>query len=328
MPYRKGSRSSVTTGPGDTPLVGISSCLLGNQVRYDGGHKLDRFLRDRLGSYVDFVPVCPEVECGLPVPREAMRLVDVQGDTRLLTQKTGRDITPMMTAWALPMVEQLGRLPLCGFIFKSRSPSSGMQGVKIYSEKGMVSKKGAGIFAKAFMEAFPGLPVEDEGRLNDDVIRENFIERIFVTHRWLGMVQQGPTRGRLVEFHARHKLLLMAHSPAGQAELGRIVASTLETPALFGDYHSKLMKTLSLKATVKKNTNVLQHIAGYFKKALEPREKAELVRLISEYHQGILPLIVPVTLLRHYVMLYGPPYLEDQYYLNPHPMELMLRNHV
>lgn len=318
---------SATTGPGEVPLVGISSCLLGNQVRYDGGHKLDRFLRDRLGSFVDFVPVCPEVECGLTIPREAMRLVDVEGEVRLLTQKTKKDITPQMWAWAEKRIAELKELPLCGFIFKSKSPSSGMKGVKVYTEKGGVTKNGVGVFAKAFMEAFPLLPVEDEGRLNDDGIRENFIESIFVEHRWLNMVHQGPTRGRLVEFHARHKLILMAHSPSGLSEMGRLVASGTETSILFAEYHGKLMKALSLKATVKKNTNVLEHIAGYFKKVLGTREKAELVSVINDYYKVLVPLIVPVTLLKHYVMLYGPPYLENQYYLNPHPMELMLRNH-
>lgn len=318
---------SGISGPGDTPLVGVSSCLLGNKVRYDGGHKLDRFLADRLGAFVRFVPVCPEVECGLPVPREAMRLVDTGDGIRLLTQKTLRDITPQMSSWAEMRITSLKKLPLCGFIFKSRSPSSGMKGVKVYTEKGGVTKTGVGIFAKLFMEAFPDLPVEDEGRLNDEGIRENFIERLFVVHRWRKMLHEGFTRGRLVEFHARHKLLVMAHSPAGQTELGRIVASTRETPALIGDYHGKLMQTLALKATVKKNTNVIQHIAGYFKKVLDPREKAELAAVTADYHNGLVPLIVPLTLLKHHVMLYGPPYLANQYYLDPHPMELMLRNH-
>jgi uncharacterized protein YbgA (DUF1722 family)/uncharacterized protein YbbK (DUF523 family) len=317
---------SGISGPGDTPLVGVSSCLLGNNVRYDGGHKLDRFIRDRLGAFVRFVPVCPEVECGLTVPREAMRLVNTGDAIKLLTQKTQADITPRMTEWADQKLTELIKLPLCGYIFKSKSPSSGMKGVKVYTEKGGVTKTGVGIFAKAFMEAFPDLPVEDEGRLNDDGIRENFIERLFVMHRWQKMIHEGFTRGKLVEFHARHKLMLMAHSPTGQTELGRIVAST-ETPAPAGDYHKKLMQTLALKATVKKNTNVIQHIAGYFKKVLNPKEKAELVSVTEDYYNGLVPLIVPVTLLKHYVMLHGPAYLENQFYLNPHPMELMLRNH-
>lgn len=316
---------NAISGPGDSPLVGVSSCLLGSTVRYDGGHKLDRFLRDRLGSFVRFVPVCPEVECGLPVPREAMRLVDVEGSVRLLTQKTRKDITPLMSAWADRKIAEMKTLPLCGYIFKSRSPSSGMKGVKVYTEQGGVTKNGVGVFARAFMEAFPDLPVEDEGRLNDDDIRENFIERLFVMHRWLTMLHDGCTRRRLVEFHTRHKLVLMAHSSSGLTELGRMVAA--ETPVPAGDYHRKLMKTLALKATVKKNTNVLEHIAGYFKKILSPREKVELVQVTADYHNGLVPLIVPVTLLKHYVMLYGQPYLENQFYLNPHPMELMLRNH-
>ncbi len=319
---------NAISGPGDTPLVGISSCLLGNRVRYDGGHKLDHFLHDRLGSFVTFVPVCPEVECGLPVPREAMRLVEVGGSVRLLTQKTMKDITPAMSSWAGRKIAELEKLPLCGFIFKSRSPSSGMKSVKVYTENGGVTKTGVGVFARAFIEAFPLLPIEEEGRLNDDGIRENFIERLFVTHRWLSMEAGGVTRRSLVEFHTRHKLILMAHSPSGLVELGRIVASNDAIGALSAAYRGKLMQTLALKATVKKNTNVLEHIAGYFKKVLDPREKAELAAVFGDYHRGLVPLVVPITLLKHHIMMHGSAYLEGQYYLNPHPTELMLRNHV
>ena len=318
-----------TSGPGDAPLLGVSSCLLGNPVRYDGGHKLDRFLRDRLGAFVEFVPVCPEVECGLPVPREAMRLVDVLGEVLLLTQKTRRDITPAMAAWARGRIEDLRRLPLCGFVFKSKSPSSGMRGVKVYTEAGNpLSKAGAGIFARAFMEAFPYLPVEDEGRLQDDVIRENFIERVFVMHRWRGIETAGFTPGRLVDFHTRHKLILMSHSPSGLYELGRIVASAGGFPDRLREYRAGLMRILALKATPRKHANVLNHIAGYFKKFLDPREKAELASLIDDYRLGLVPLVVPITLLKHHLLMHGSPYLEGQCYLNPHPVELMLRNHV
>lgn len=319
---------SGTSGPGERPLVGVSSCLLGERVRYDGNHKRDLFLTDRLGAFVDFEPVCPEVECGLPVPREAMRLVESSGGIRLVTRSTGRDFTQLMLSWARERIAGLAALPLCGFVFKSRSPSSGIRGVKRYTPDGKPAKTGAGLFAGLFKEAFPLLPAEDEGRLRDSGIRENFIERIFVAFRWRELVARGMSRGALVDFHTRHKLLLMAHSPSAQSELGRLVAGTGDVESLYMSYHRTLMGAMALKATAGKNANVLQHMAGFFKKVLGPREKEELSRLISSYRTGLVPLVAPLTLISHHVMLHGPAWLEGQVYLNPHPMELMLRNHV
>jgi len=312
------------------PLIGISSCLLGNKVRYDGQHKLDRYLRDQLGRFVQFVPVCPEVECGLSIPREAMRLVEIEGDHRLMTQKTGIDHTDRMQNWTIQKLEELEKLELCGFIFKSRSPSSGMRGVKVYKPGGGAGKTGIGLFAKAFMERFPLLPVEDEGRLHDAGLKENFIERIFVFKRWQDMVRQGLTLNKLMGFHADHKLILMAHSPKALKELGALVADGNIRPIeeLARQYLAVMMEALKLMATVRKNTNVLEHVMGYFKKQLTSDEKTELKTLISHYHQGLIPLIVPVTLLNHYVQKYREPYLARQFYLKPHPLELMLRNHV
>jgi uncharacterized protein YbgA (DUF1722 family)/uncharacterized protein YbbK (DUF523 family) len=310
--------------------LGISSCLLGNPVRYDGGHKLDHFLTDTLGRYVDWVPVCPEVESGLPVPREAMHLVGDPAAPRLVTVRSGIDHTRRMNRWAGKRLVGLAREELCGFVFKSRSPSSGMQGVKIYSGSGMPGRTGAGIFARAFMDRFPLLPVEDDGRLHDPALRENFIERVFVYRRWQEYVNGDGTIGGLVSFHTGHKLLVMAHSQKHYRDLGALVAGAKKLPKaeLHHAYLGMLMEGLRYLATARKNTNVLQHMAGYFKELLSADEKREVQELIENYHQELVPLIVPITLLQHHVRKYRVEYLQKQYYLNPHPLELMLRNHV
>lgn len=309
--------------------LGISACLLGEPVRYDGGHKLDRYLQGQLGRFVEYVPVCPEVECGLPVPREAMRLVGDPAAPRLLTQKTKIDHTDRMLAWAARRLDELEGEDLCGFIFKSRSPSSGMANVKVYDETGTRLKKGVGIFAAALMARFPLLPVEEEGRLHDAGLRENFIERVFTFRRWKDMRESGTTLGTLVRFHTQHKLLIMAHGRRVMSELGRLVAEGKRyRPAELCDRYAEFMLAgLRLIATVKKNTDVLFHAMGYFKRDLSRDEKEELRGVIERYHDGYVPLIVPITLINHYVRRYRPPYLLDQRYLDPHPYELMLRNH-
>jgi uncharacterized protein YbgA (DUF1722 family)/uncharacterized protein YbbK (DUF523 family) len=311
------------------PLVGISSCLLGEKVRYDGGHKLDHYLRDILGRYVEFIPVCPEVECGMGVPREAVRLVSIDLDVRLMTQRSNRDMTDKMRSWMEGRLKDLAELPLCGFIFKSRSPSSGLRGIKIYTQKG-VRNDGVGIFAQAFIKLFPLIPVEDDGRLHDDWLRENFIERIFVMQRWYELLSAGGALNRLMDFHASHKYLLMAHCTKTLKRLGAILAQgkDYQTDQLYSTYLGILSPGLQKIATVKKNTNVLQHIMGYFKKDLSTDEKSELKETIDRYHEGLVPLLVPITLINHYVRKYRPSYLTHQIYLNPHPLELMLRNHV
>jgi uncharacterized protein YbgA (DUF1722 family)/uncharacterized protein YbbK (DUF523 family) len=310
--------------------LGISSCLLGNPVRYDGGHKLDHFLTDTLGRYVDWVPVCPEVESGLPVPREAMHLVGDPEAPRLITIRSGVDHTARMRMWAKKKVAELEKKDLCGFVFKSRSPSSGMRGVKIYTNAGMPNATGSGLFAKAFMDAFPLLPVEDEGRMHDPGLRENFIERVFVYRRWQLYVKEEGSLGGLVAFHTDHKYLVMAHSQKHYSTLGKMVAGSkkIRRSELHANYLSALMEGMQLLATAKKNANVLQHMAGYFKGMLSADEKKELLEVITNYHDGLVPLIVPVTLLRHFVRKYKEDYLARQAYLNPHPLELMLRNHV
>ena len=314
----------------DRPKLGISTCLLGKNVRYDGGHKLDRYLTNVVGQFVDWVPVCPEVECGMSIPRESLRLIGDPENPRLVTGRTGVDKTDQMLTWAKMRLDQLEKENLCGYIFKSKSPSSGMQRVKVYDKNNVPSNKGVGMFARAFMDRFPLMPVEEEGRLNDAKLRENFIERIFVFKRWQNFVQNDGSRKGLVDFHTDHKYLIMSHSPKHLTELGKLVAQvkTIEPKELHHQYLSILMTTLKLSATNKKNVNVLQHIMGYFKQQLSSDEKQELLEVIGNYHNNLIPLIVPITLLNHFVRKYDEAYLKRQYYLNPHPVELMLRNHV
>lgn len=310
--------------------IGISSCLMGYKVRFDGGHKRDRFLTDTLGQYFEYVPVCPEVEYGFGIPREALRLVGNPDSPRLVTTKTHRDHTDRMLRWARKRVIELGKEGLCGFIFKSNSPSSGMERVKVYSDEGMPQKKGRGVFAGVFMDRFPLIPVEEEGRLHDAKLRENFIERIFTLKRWRELQENGMRLGGLVDFHTRNKLLILSHSPKHCSAMGKLVAGGKQyvIREIFQRYEVLLMEALKLKTTIKKNVNVLQHMMGYFKKHLSADEKKELLEIIQSYHDEDIPLIVPVTLFNHYVRKYEQPYLHKQTYLNPHPLALHLRNHV
>lgn len=309
--------------------IGVSACLLGQPVRYDGMGKHDRYITGTLGEYLDFVPVCPEVESGFPVPRETMRLVGDPENPRLLTTRSGVDHTERMQAWAEKRVRELEQENLCGFIFKSDSPSSGLMRVKVYNNKGMAEKKGVGLFARAFTRHFPLLPVEEEGRLNDAKLRETFIEQLFTLKRWRETLAAGRTMKILVDFHTRHKLLMLSHSPAVAKEMGKLVAEGRRmTPTeAFTRYESLLIEALRMKTTLKKNLNVLQHIMGYFKQQLNADEKQELLEILDHYRREIVPLIVPVTLLNHYVRKYDQPYLKQQVYLNPHPIALKLRNH-
>ena len=314
----------------DTPVkLGISSCLLGNKVRFDGGHKLEKFLTDTLGRYVHYVPVCPEVEYGLPIPREALRLVGHPESPRLVTSRTSVDHTDGMLRWARDRVKALEKENLCGFIFKSRSPSSGMERVKIYDENGVPANKGVGIFAGVFMDHFPLIPVEEDGRLHDPLLRENFIERVFTLKRWRETAAAKTSRGSLVDFHTKNKLLILSHSPKHYQLMGKLVAKAKDYPPdeLHEKYVNLLMEALKLKATPAKNSNVLQHMMGYFKKELSGDEKQELLETIQLYRQGHYPFIVPMTLMNHYVRKYDQTYLKQQVYLTPHPVELHLRNH-
>jgi uncharacterized protein YbgA (DUF1722 family)/uncharacterized protein YbbK (DUF523 family) len=311
--------------------LGISRCLLGEEVRYDGGHKLDRFLVNTLGQYVEWVPVCPEVEIGLPIPRESLRLVGDPEAPRLVTLKSGQDHTEEMQAWARERLDQLAEIGLHGFVFKSKSPSSGLYRVKVYTEEGMPSHVGTGIFPREVMARFPLLPLEEEGRLHDMHLRENFIDRVFAHYRWTRLLEENPKPGGLVQFHTAHKLTLMAHSPAHYQQMGRLVAQagTLPWQELAETYGRALMEGLSVMTSPGKHTNVLQHAMGFLKEGLTAEDKAELLDLIEDYRNGLVPLIVPLTLLKHHLDRHEvPDWLRQQVYLHPYPKELMLRNHV
>jgi uncharacterized protein YbgA (DUF1722 family)/uncharacterized protein YbbK (DUF523 family) len=310
--------------------LGISSCLLGNAVRWNSGHKLDRYLTLTLGQFVDYVSVCPEVEAGFGVPRESMRLVGDPEKPRLITFKSKTDQTDQMLRWARKRVKELEKEDLHGFIFKSDSPSSGMIRVKVYTEKGMPVKKGVGMFAREFMAHFPLIPAEDDGRLHDPHIRENFVERIFALRRWRQTVENGKNMGNLVDFHTRNKLLILSHSPKHYKVMGKLVAEGKPMPLkeLYAQYETTLMEALALKASPKKHLNVLQHLMGYFKKQLSKDEKQELLDVFDRYRREFVPLVVPLTLINHFVRKYDQPYLKLQTYLNPHPVELKLRTHV
>ena len=314
-----------------SPLrLGISRCLLGDEVRYDGGHKRDNFLTDVLGSSVKWVSVCPEGEAGLGTPREAMRLVGNPLNPRLVTIKSGTDHTRALATLTKDRIEELKKLDLSGYVFKKGSPSCGIERVQVYSKDGIPNRNGVGLFARAFIEQFPLIPVEEEGRLCDSTLRENFIERVFCYRRWQDFVQNGATRQSLVQFHTIHKYLLLAHHPQQYQVLGRLVGQAERHPQkeLTLRYGNLFMKALAVKATVRKHVNVLQHILGHFKERLGAQEKVELLSVIGDYHHGFAPLIVPLTLIKHYVQIFDVSYIRDQVYLNPHPKELMLRNHV
>jgi uncharacterized protein YbgA (DUF1722 family)/uncharacterized protein YbbK (DUF523 family) len=274
--------------------------------------------------------VCPEVEAGLGTPREAMRLVGHPQPPRLVTIKSGVDHTKALERMSENRIEELKKLDLSGYVFKKDSPTCGVERVRIYNEHGLPSRNGVGLFARAFIERFPLIPVEEEGRLCDPGLRENFIERVFCYRRYQDLLNSGITKQAVVAFHTIHKYLLLAHNQQSFQLLGRLVgqAERYRPKELAIKYGELFMEALAVKATVRKHVNVLQHILGYFKARLGAQEKAELLEVIRDYHRGLTPLIVPLTLIKHYVQLFDIAYIRDQVYLNPHPKELMLRNHV
>ncbi len=315
----------------DQPIrIGISACLLGEKVRFDGGHKHDRYLTQTLGKYFEWVPVCPEVELGLGTPRETMRLEQADDGVRMVMSKSGRDLTDSMREYAMTRVEQLAKENLGGYILKSDSPSCGLMRVRVYGSGGVPSRNGQGLFAKALSERLPHLPIEEEGRMCDLRLRENWIERVFAYRRLLLLWSSRWTLQSLVTFHTAHKLVILAHSPKAIQELGRLVAGAkdIPRPELRQRYHDEFMSTLGILATRGRHANVLQHMAGYFKKQLDEDSRRELSGLIDDYRRGEVPLVVPMTLIKHYVRRFNVTYLADQVYLNPHPKELALRNHV
>lgn len=310
--------------------VGISSCLLGESVRWDGGHKRDAFACDVLGRYVEWVPTCPEVGAGLPVPREPLRLERRGEETRVFTTRSRRDHTRSLGRFAGAEARRLLGSGLCGFLFKGRSPSCGVTGVKVWNEAGQPEARGRGLFADAVIALDPGLPVEEEGRLRDSALREHFVERVFATHRLHALFRGRASRGRVVAFHAAHKLQLMAHHQTRMRELGRLVAQLkeLRPRELRERYVEGFVAALARPATRRSHTNVLQHIQGHFRNRLSAGDRREIGECIERYRQGFVPLAVPITLLRHHVRREEVEALADQVYLEPHPAELMLRHHV
>ena len=310
--------------------LGVSACLLGHEVRYDGGHKRDGFLTDVLGPFVEWVSVCPEMEVGLGVPRPPICLVGDPAAPKLVVEKTGEDLTVRMRHWASGRLDELAALGLHGYVLKRSSPSCGLIRVRVYGEDGRPGRVGRGVFAAALTDTLPLLPVEEEGRLTDAGIREGCIERVFAAARWQAFNASRPRVHDLVAFHAAHKFAILAHSPRDYAELGRLVAGAgprlaAETLATYG---TCFMQALAVRATRARHVNVLQHLAGFLKRQLSDDERAELGEMIAEYRRGLVPLVVPTTRLKHHVRRLAVAYLADQVYLSPHPKELMLRNHV
>jgi uncharacterized protein YbgA (DUF1722 family)/uncharacterized protein YbbK (DUF523 family) len=304
--------------------IGISSCLLGQAVRFDGGHKHDSYITGTLGQYFEFRPFCPEVEIGLGVPRPTLHLVNVDGRIRCLGVKDPeRDVTDRLRAHAEGLKDR--HAELCGYILKNNSPSCGMERVKVY-HGGQPRKEGVGIYAEAMMKANPLLPVEEEGRLGDPGLRENFIQRVYVVYRWKKLVAAGISAPSLTHFHARHKLIIMSHGD--YRELGQMLAGlTRENLAEVSEqYIAGLMKLLKHVPTRSRHVNVLQHIQGYLKKELDFDDKAEMLEVIERYRRGEIPLIVPLTLLKHHFRKSPDPYIDGSYYMSPYPQELRLTN--
>jgi len=310
--------------------LGVSACLLGQQVRYDGGHKRNSFLIDVLGPFVEWVSVCPEEEAGFGTPREAMRLEHRPDGVRLMTVRTKADVTAQLLDVARRRVPELAKMDLDGYVFKKDSPSCGLMRVKVYGAGGMAQRDGRGLFADAVTNAMPLLPTEEEGRLGDPNLRENFVERVFGYRRVRALVSSAPLARDLMEFHARHKLLLLAHSPAAYASLGRLVADTRGrvSQRRLHTYADAFMTALGVMATRGRHANVLQHMAGYFQRLVDEEGRRELASSIADYQRGLVPLIVPITLVRHHARAHRVQYLLEQVYLHPHPKELMIRNHV
>jgi uncharacterized protein YbgA (DUF1722 family)/uncharacterized protein YbbK (DUF523 family) len=325
-----GSKKRPSSKDGTTIRVGISTCLLGQKVRWDGGHKRDQFLTDVLGRYVEWVPVCPEFEVGMGIPREPVRLVKSGRETHMRGVASGRDWTAVMRRWVERRVRELAKLQLCGFVFKKGSPSCGMERVKVYDQTGKLRKEGSGVFAEALMRQRTMLPVEEEGRLNDPLLRESFIERVFAYRHLCSLFGTRWAVGSVVAFHTKHKLQLMAHSPQAYTRLGRLVAQVKRIPRteFRAKYEAGFMAALSERATRHRHVNVMQHCLGYLREKLDEKARTAILGIIEDYRAGIIPLVVPLTIIRHYVQVLGIEYLAGQRYLEPHPKELMLRNHV
>ncbi len=321
------SASRQCTTPLEEIRIGVSACLLGKQVRFDGGHKRSRFLTDTLADYFELVPYCPEVAIGMAVPRQPIRLVSDEGRVEAVGVRSPElNVTRPLREYGQKVAGNIE--DLCGFIFKKDSPSCGMERVKLYNDKGMAERSARGLFAQEIMTAHPLLPVEEEGRLNDADLRENFITRVYVYARWKAIEKAGVTKSALIDFHTSHKFLVLAHSTVMYRKLGSLLSrldkvKLEETAAV---YIAQLMQTLGKPATRKRHTNVLQHLLGYLNKALDSPHRKDLAETIDAYRLGMYPLVVPIRLLQHHFSMHPHPYINRQVYLQPHPRAMMLRN--
>ncbi|WP_229157434.1 YbgA family protein [Fluctibacter halophilus] len=307
--------------------VGVSACVLGDKVRFDGGHKRSNYVTDYLGAVFRFEPICPEVAMGMPVPRPAIRVQELGNEIHLVDSKD----SALRHTDSLNRVfeQQRGKMAaLDGYIFCAKSPTCGVERIKVYGESGeLLHRKGRGLFAQQVMDAYPCLPVEEDGRLNDMGLRESFITKVYVHHRFRHDVLAKPSAAALVDFHSRHKFLVMAYNPKMYQAIGRLVsgAGKEHLDTLFSQYLTMLMQTLSKPTNRRKHTNVLMHLQGFFKKYLDPQEKQELAEQIDKYRLGYVPLLAPITLLQHHLRKYPNDYLSNQVYLAPYPEQLGLR---
>ena len=312
--------------------LGVSACLLGAEVRFDRGHKRDRYLTDVIDEMVEWLPVCPEIEVGLGLPRPVVHLRGGEEGDRFVVRESGEDWTAPMQAYAQSRSAEIAARGLDGFVFKKDSPSCGVSRVRVYGEAegSMPTRSGTGFFSRAVREQIPGLPVEEEGRLNDRALREQFIEAIFSRNRWRVLVRRGLSRKALIAFHEAHKMLILAHDEPIYRELGRVVASFGRVPDddVYARYAPLFFAAFERRATRARHVNVLEHLFGHLKKAIGPVEKAEIKLAIEDFRAGRIPLVVPVSLLRFLVTTHEVDYVRGQLYLEPHPREMMLRNHV
>ncbi len=309
-------------------LIGISSCLLGDLVRYDGAHKYHSYIERTLGQYFQFRRFCPEVAAGLGVPRPPVQLREIGQRIRVVGVKDhSLDVTEALTEVGEQQRDWLN--DLCGYLLKKDSPSCGMERVKVYKNE-IAARSGSGVFAAFLLQNFPTLPVEEEGRLGDPGLRENFIQRVFVRHRWRQLCQNPLTAQGLMTFHSRHKLIAMSHEQNRARELGRLIADVRpdNIDSIARQYIVDLMACLKIVASRSNHVNVLQHIQGYLKRKLDSDDKQELVESIETYRQGRVPLIVPLTLLRHHFRKQPDAFIGQSYYMAPHPAELSLLNEI
>lgn len=309
--------------------LAVSACLLGEKIRFDGGHKLDHFITDELRAFADFIPFCPE-HLAFGTPRPSVRLVNNAGDVRIQSNKTGEDLTDALMRTSRDELEKLESQPLCGIIFKSKSPSCGMKSAKLYLENGMCEGKEDGVFARMCRERYPLLPMEEEGRLQDMWLRENFVMQVFAYDTFEQFKAACTGMGDLVEFHTACKFMLQSKNEMLYRQLGNVVANREGEPfqTLLGRYEHLFKTAIAHKSSIKRTRNVLEHMAGFFKNDLSRAEKEVLHDQIGDYADKIVPLVVPLSTIALYAKKYDTAYLLGQRFLTPYPKSLALRSHL